>query len=149
MGKCARNPMRWNCQGRGCFNVKRRPKIEEFAECFPGKIAMGDIDGGVEFRGRLLMLEWKSERDDAADGQDIMFRNISRYGAVEVLVAVGNAETMEVTAVGRYAHGEFSGMAPGNLDDLKQLMRDWVAMCNREGTLYLRPYSPLAEKAAA
>lgn len=148
MGDCARNPMRWNCSIRGCFNIKRRPKIEEFAGCFPGNIAMGDIDGGVEYKGRLLLLEWKTDRNDAAGGQDIMYRNITRYGVVEVHVAVGNAETMEVSAVGRYAMGDFSGMSAGNLDDLKQLMRDWVAMCNREGTLYLQPYNPLSGRAA-
>ena len=39
------NPLRWDCQKQGCFNKKKRPKIEEFAECLPGKISFGDIDG--------------------------------------------------------------------------------------------------------
>ena len=33
------NPLRWNCDDRGCYNVKHRPKIEFFAGALPGKIA--------------------------------------------------------------------------------------------------------------
>jgi hypothetical protein len=50
------NPMRWNCEKDGCFNVKCRPKIEQFADCFPGRIAVSDIDGIVEINGRLGLL---------------------------------------------------------------------------------------------
>ena len=32
------NPMRWDCERDGCFNVLRRPKIEVFADCFPRRI---------------------------------------------------------------------------------------------------------------
>ena len=45
------NPMRWDCEKSGCFNVKCRPKIEVFAECFPGRINFGDMDGRVELGG--------------------------------------------------------------------------------------------------
>ena len=31
------NPLRWDCERQGCFNLKRRPKIEVFADCFPGR----------------------------------------------------------------------------------------------------------------
>ena len=54
------NPLRWDCEKRGCFNIKRRPKIEVFHKCFPGNINFGDVDGIVEINGRGLMLEWKS-----------------------------------------------------------------------------------------
>ena len=37
------NPLRWDCAKRGCFNEKKRPKIEVFAECFPGRISFGKI----------------------------------------------------------------------------------------------------------
>lgn len=42
------NPLRWDCVSRGCFNRLCRPKIELFAACFPGRIAMSDIDATVE-----------------------------------------------------------------------------------------------------
>lgn len=49
------NPLRWDCERRGCFNLKRRPKIEVFAECFPGRINFGDVDGIVEIGGNALL----------------------------------------------------------------------------------------------
>ena len=45
------NPMRWDCTSRGCFNQLRRPKIERFAACFPGRIAMSDIDATIHGGG--------------------------------------------------------------------------------------------------
>ena len=54
------NPLRWNCDDRGCYNVKHRPKIEFFAGALPGKIAMTDVDATTEVNGHFLFLEWKS-----------------------------------------------------------------------------------------
>jgi len=56
--------MRWDCEKQGCFNLKKRPKIELFADCFPGAISFGDVDGRVEYKGRFLELEWKPETID-------------------------------------------------------------------------------------
>lgn len=67
------NPMKWDCEERGCFNRKMRPKLEEFAACLPGRIAFTDVDGIVEIGGRFLMLEWKSRPGRIATGQRIMF----------------------------------------------------------------------------
>lgn len=39
------NPMRWDCKGgENCYNLKMRPKVEVFAECFPGKVGMTDVE---------------------------------------------------------------------------------------------------------
>jgi len=59
MANNGHNPMRWDCQKQGCFNKKKRPRIEMFAECLPGKIAVGDVDGLVEIKGNFLFLEFK------------------------------------------------------------------------------------------
>ena len=56
------NPLRWDCLRRGCFNLKRRPKIEVFADCFPGRINFGDVDGIVEISGNALLLDGKAKR---------------------------------------------------------------------------------------
>ncbi len=69
--------MRWDCGKRGCYNVKHRPKIEEFAECFPGKISMGDVDGLVEINGHFLLLEWKSVSKDLGYGQRKTYEQIT------------------------------------------------------------------------
>jgi hypothetical protein len=36
--------MRYDCSKNGCYNKTLRPKIETFAECFPRKIGMSDVD---------------------------------------------------------------------------------------------------------
>ena len=66
------NPLRWDCDHQGCFNKLKRPKIEVFADCFPGRINFGDVDGIVEINGYLLILEWKPERIELSRGQGIM-----------------------------------------------------------------------------
>jgi hypothetical protein len=45
------NPLRLDCAAQGCFNLKRRSNIELFADCFPGRISFGDVDGIVEIGG--------------------------------------------------------------------------------------------------
>ena len=56
------NPMRWDCDRWGCFNRVCRPKIEKFADCFPGRINFGDLVAIVEVSGNTLVLEWKSRQ---------------------------------------------------------------------------------------
>ena len=51
------SPMRWNCREKGCYNETLRPRIEEFAGCFPGIISLSDIDAIVEIGSHFLILE--------------------------------------------------------------------------------------------
>lgn len=93
------NPLRWKCEERGCFNAKKRPKIEEFADCFPGNISFGDVDARVEINGQFLELEWKGERGPIPVGQKLAFDRLTSRGDYTVMIVAGNAETMEVEAV--------------------------------------------------
>jgi hypothetical protein len=103
------NPMRWNCTRQGCFNVVRRPKIELFADCFPGKISFGDIDGMVEIGGHFLILEWKSCNPSVPRAQHIMYEHFVRNSRNAVVVVFGNAETMEVMKR-RWYYGSNNGL---------------------------------------
>lgn len=101
------NPMRWKCGQLGCYNVHARPKIEVFADCFPGRICMGDIDGLVEVNGRFLLLEWKHAPEPIPTGQRITydaFVSLPNH-LVTVLCVAGNATTMEVTHAMSYRPG--------------------------------------------
>jgi hypothetical protein len=123
-----RNPMRWDCTTQGCFNKVKRPKIEEFAECFPGRINFGDVDGIVEINSYVLMLEWKPEAIELQKGQALMYKRITGAGSkFTVLVVAGNAETMEVIAMMVYHNGTFYGWRPATLDTVKQRIRGWVS----------------------
>ncbi len=130
-----RNPMRWNCETKGCFNKKRRPKIEEFAECLPGRIAFSDVDAIVEVNDHFLWLEWKSYEGPLPTGQRIMFERMTHgeEGRFSVLVIVGNAETMQVEASAWVLHGKVGARQPSDLEDVKERIRRWAQWALRRG----------------
>ncbi|MEO5350994.1 MAG: hypothetical protein H7836_15325 [Magnetococcus sp. YQC-3] len=119
------NPLRWDCSVKGCFNLKKRPKIEVFAECFPGNIQMGDVDGIVEINGQVLLLEWK-EFEPISNGQQIMYRHMTESSPCHVIVVVGNPETMQVEKYTYFQGGEMAEWFPGDLVALKELIRSWA-----------------------
>lgn len=119
------NPLRWNCSERGCFNIKKRPKIEVFAECFPGNIQMGDVDGIVEIGGRFLMLEWK-QSGAIAIGQRIMYEQITRSSHCHVIVVIGDPETMIISRYAYFWQGRMSDWHDGTIEKVKELMGAWA-----------------------
>ena len=122
------NPMRWDCNKQGCFNKKRRPKIEVFADCLPGKIAFTDIDGITEVNGRALVLECKTDPTPIPRGQAIMWHRLTKTGLLTVLCLAGDAETMDVTHCKWCYKGVWdTTWAEAALDDVKALIRQWVA----------------------
>lgn len=121
------NAMRWDCHARGCFNVKKRPKINVFADCFPRRINFGDVDGLVEMSGRFLMLEWKPSAADLSAGQQRSLIAFSRQQRGNlVLVVAGDAETMRVHAVRPIWLGRLQAWEETGLDGLKDRIRKWV-----------------------
>lgn len=120
------NPMAYNCETQGCFNLMRRPKIEVFSECFPGRIAMGDVDGIVEINSHGLLLEWKSGDVDLKVGQRIMYSRLTRHARLSVIVVQGDAQTMRVSRYAWFAEGILHEWNNATLDDVKQQMRDWA-----------------------
>lgn len=118
------NPLRWKCQSQGCFNVKRRPKIEKFAAALPGKNAFTDVDAIVEIGGKALMLEWKSGRAEIPLGQSIMYRRLTK-GDIDVLCIAGDAETMEITHHCWVREGQQEEWTPSSFDTVFQLIKEW------------------------
>jgi len=115
------------CEKDGCFNVKRRPKIEVFADCFPGKISFGDVDGIVEINGRALLLEWKPSEKSIMDGQRIMYERITVGGLLTVLIVVGNAETMEIKKASAFVDCKQAEWVDCDLQKLKGVIKRWRA----------------------
>ena len=126
------NPLRWDCDVRGCFNKKKRPKIELFADCFPGRINFSDVDGIVELNGHGLMVEWKEPGAPIPRGQSIMYTNLTRNAPLTVFVVYGNAETMEVSGVCRYVGGVCSEWHPCDLHRLKGAVWRWAQRAQKE-----------------
>lgn len=128
------NPMRYDCGSRGCFNVKRRPKIEEFARCLPGRIAFSDVDAITEVAGHFLLLEWKSYKGELPVGQRIMFERMTSRcnGRFSVLIVVGDAETMEVESVALIYDGRNRGFEDSSLEDVRARITRWAAWALRQ-----------------
>jgi len=120
------NPMRWDCRTQGCFNLKKRPKIERFADCLPGRIAFTDVDGLTELCGNFLYLEWKSHGDLGA-GQRILFERMTALCPATVLVVEGDAEHMTVRTLRIAWDGTIGPPRTANIEDLRTAIREWSA----------------------
>jgi hypothetical protein len=134
------NPLRWDCARRGCFNLKRRPKIELFADCFPGRINFGDVDGIVEVCRNALLLEWKSEQRELPRGQRLLYERLTQSGACSVVIVVGDAETMTVEASAIFHEGERyppSGYEPADLESIKRDLAAWSQWAARHPAMIL------------
>lgn len=128
------NPMRWKCAKLGCYNQFARPKIEVFADCFPGFVAMGDVDGLIELRGYFLIFEWKHEPGPIPDGQRIWFDKLARiHGRMfTVLCVAGNAATMRVTHAAYYRPRQFT-WCERDLAWCKRFLTAWGKWAMRGG----------------
>jgi len=120
------NPMRWDCEKRGCFNLKQRPKIEEFAACFPGNINFGDLDGIVEINSMGLILEWKGAPMDLPMGQRIMYDRLTVGQRMTTICVAGDPETMDVTHYAIIFDGKQGDWTPATMDEVKRRMCAWT-----------------------
>lgn len=128
MGVSGYNPLRWDCDKSGCYNKILRPRIEEFACCFPGKIGMSDIDGCVEIAGKFLFLEWKGQGGRLSTGQRIMFERITTLSRkITVIVVVGHPRDMIIDSVQVFHGGKANKPEPCDFDELKARVGAWAA----------------------
>jgi len=124
------NPMRYDCSASGCYNKTLRPKIETFAECFPRRIGMSDVDAIVEVNNKFLMIEWKARGGSVTRGQEIMFERLTKDNDLfTVYVVEGCPQTMEVTQYTRYHNNmvqRFPCSKEAGLGTLKANIKRWV-----------------------
>ena len=125
------NPLRWDCGTRGCFNQFCRPKIEAFATCFPGKIAMSDSDATVEVNGHFVFLEMKSHQGEIPIGQRLYFQRLTRLSPrISVMILCGDAETMQCEAVRWIYNGQVSAWQPTSLDEVIAMLHAFSAFAS-------------------
>lgn len=120
------NPMRWDCEHRGCWKAKCSPNIEYFAHALPRKLAFSDLDGIAEVNGHFLILEWKSHGGELPTGQRILFERLTRLSSkISVVVVDGDPETMETRQV-KYVHGgRYSEWRECDLEGLFDRIQKW------------------------
>ena len=119
------NPLRWDCTKCSCFNIKKRPKIEIFADCLPGKIAFTDVDAIVEIEGNLLLLEWK-DHQAIPTGQRILFERMTLLCPAVVFVVEGDAEHMTVKTISVVWAGKVIPHTPANIETLRMRIKAWA-----------------------
>lgn len=91
------NTLLYDCNLSGCFNVRKRPKIERFHPCFPRGINFGDVDAMVELSGAFCLLEWKGDGGVLKTGQRLAYEAFVRLHERNVVFVVhGDPETMVV-----------------------------------------------------
>jgi len=120
-----RNPMMLDCERQGCFNVKKRLKLERFADCFPGKIGMGDVDGIVEINGHFLVLEWKAPGVALSTGQRIMYERMTRDDRFTVVFVEGDAEHMSVERTATIRGGRLGRWRDSSFSQLHAGIKQW------------------------
>ncbi len=128
----------WDCATQGCFNLKKRPKIELFTDCLPGRIAFTDIDAVTEIQGNLLLVEWK-ERQHLATGQRILFERLTRFCPAAVLIVEGDAERMHVESIRLVWCGVIGPPEPMDLDALRREIQAWSLWAARNAALQREP----------
>lgn len=120
--------VRWNCLESGCFNFKLRPKIEVFDDCFPGRIAFGDVDALVEIGGIFCLLEWKSDGGSLQRAQAIASAQFTRMAEGNIVFVVeGNAKMMSVKRYCIFWAGKQQEWVAADLLSVKQRIQGWAA----------------------
>ena len=127
-----RGRMRWDCSPDrdGCYRERGQPDLTVLDECFPGRIAMTDVDGLVEINGQFLLIEWK-RRGDVPAGQRIMFERMTRHPEFTILVIVGDPATMEVKCYDVCQDGRRKGWRDCDLSELKRRVGAWADRASR------------------
>ena len=120
--------LRWNCKDKNkCFVVHKHVKLEVFDDCFRYGIQSCDIDGITEIGGHLLIQEWKDPSHTCVtDGQNIMFKNMTKIKEITVIVVYGDARTMTVEYIDIYESGLPRGREKCNLLELKKRIKAWA-----------------------
>ena len=117
--------MNWNCQRQGCFNQKKRLKFAALKDSLPGRISFSDVDGIVEIKGNLLLIEWK-DHGSLGTGQRILFERMTRFCPATVLIVQGDAEFMAVDSVAIVWKGQIGLPQQADRGRLLEMIRDWA-----------------------
>ena len=128
-----KSALRWDCRKKGCHNVKGRPKLLAFSDCFPGRISPSDIDFVVEINGCFLFVEWKGPNVPVSIAQEILHKTLTQKSPHIVSVVVeGDPETMVVTSLRVIRGGKVGPSEPASLETLRARMKRWADAASQQ-----------------
>ncbi|MCB0185752.1 MAG: hypothetical protein KDE31_15900 [Caldilineaceae bacterium] len=114
---------------------------DPISEVLPGKARVGDIDGCLERRGKLLMLETKAPGAAIPTGQAIMFDNLRKTGVVSTIIIWGRQNQPEAMEI--YAQNQICPKRPATMDDVRAAVRQWYTWASQQPRPEQRTHSPL------
>jgi len=124
----------WECDnGANCFAESRLLRFEHVNDVFPGSIGMTDIDGLVEVRGALCIVEFKAPGADLPTGQRILFerftlqRNTRGNRHNLAILCEGDAPTMTPTRLRAWWQGRGTPWRAADRDELRCMLARWVS----------------------
>ena len=120
--------MEWDCSNpaQGCFNLKRRLKFAYLDCALPSdRVGFSDVDGVIERKGNILLIEWSVACKQPGTGQRIMFEQLTLWSPAMVIMVCGDAETMTVSQMAVVRDGKVGGWQAATLVDLQAVIRKW------------------------
>ncbi len=94
------------------------------------KIAVTDIDGFVERRGKFLLIETKSIGKEIPNGQKYTFESLMKTGLFTILIVWGTRNTpqrMELYTVNATLTYENT-----NLEKMREIVRKWFVFASKK-----------------
>ena len=130
------NPMRHDCDRRGCYLETTHAPLEIFASAFDGQIAMSDIDGITERHGRFLVMEWKVLPGKVTVGQEILLKALSRSPNFQVCIITAPVDrscirTDTMVQVQRVRDGEIRSGHPYSVQEVIDTFSYWFKAVDR------------------
>jgi hypothetical protein len=135
--KASFRAMQYDCASKGCFNVKHRPKFGVFADAFPGKISLTDIDATVEVNGRFLFVEFKSgETHSVPVGQRIYFERLTALSdRITCVIVCGDCEVIQFNRLIVIHGGMLRAWEETNADNLFLRINEWAKRASSAGRI--------------
>lgn len=125
------NPLKWNCEANGCWNVACRPPLEYFAAAFPRKIGMTDLDATVELNGHFLFLEWKTNSGEIGVGQRVYFQRLTAVSKrITVVVVAAGKSPVDVEKVMVIHDGRLHDWQQCTFEELYERVCKWASRVN-------------------
>jgi len=124
------NPMDHECGAAAfpsvrCYLIECNPRTEWFADIFPGKISISDMDKIVEISGRALVFEWKRPGGKLTLGQEIMWARLTRGKMITTFAVNGTPKDMVVYALRVCWNGKWGKWEECGLLDLRERIVRW------------------------
>ena len=127
--------MRWNCNGKGCYLTGRwdSSSIGQHVPLLRG-ISCTDIDGALEVKNQVLMVENKNNADASNSPQEYVLLAMARLGASVLIQWTDNPELDDVTHVKLILPGgHATGRIPMDAAERDQEVADWAMWADKGG----------------